>query len=137
MNNINQQVKQVNASLLYYILYDRNEELKIVKDIKQEKNFEKYSLSNVSLTDESYFKVSVRKDKYSNENDWFELTTVYPGFFTGSGYAHTPMKKPDTEKEKADYQLGFFFDHTTGMPLITGSSVKGILKRSELGICFY
>jgi CRISPR-associated protein Cmr6 len=53
----------------------------------------------------------------------FELTTTYPGLLIGSGYTH-PKLKSATD----DYQLGFFFDHTTGLPLISGSSIKGRIR---------
>jgi len=53
----------------------------------------------------------------------FDLTTIYPGLLVGSGYNH-PKLKDDIE----GYQLGFFFDHTTGLPLISGSSIKGVLR---------
>jgi CRISPR-associated protein Cmr6 len=53
----------------------------------------------------------------------FELTTLYPGLLVGSGYNH-PKLKENTD----DFQLGFFFDHTTGLPLINGSSIKGLLR---------
>jgi len=53
----------------------------------------------------------------------FELTSLYPGVLVGSGYAH-PKLKSSTD----DYQLGFFFDHTTGLPLISGSSIKGLIR---------
>ena len=51
------------------------------------------------------------------------LTTIYPGLLVGSGYNH-PIKKGDDDA----YQLGFFFDHTTGLPLISGSSIKGVIR---------
>ena len=53
----------------------------------------------------------------------FELTTIYPGLLVGSGYNHPKLKENNEE-----FQLGFFFDHTTGLPLISGSSVKGLLR---------
>lgn len=53
----------------------------------------------------------------------FELTTIYPGLLVGSGYNHPKLKDNND-----DFQLGFFFDHTTGLPLISGSSIKGLLK---------
>ena len=53
----------------------------------------------------------------------FELITTYPGLLLGSGYNHPKLKE-----NKDDYQLGFFFDHTTGLPLISGSSIKGVLR---------
>lgn len=53
----------------------------------------------------------------------FELTTIYPGLLVGSGYSH-----PKLAQNKDDFQLGFFFDHTTGLPIISGSSIKGLLR---------
>jgi len=62
----------------------------------------------------------------------FPLKTIYPGLLIGAGYTHTykSVKKSQDKKqaEPGDFQLGFFFDHTTGMPVIPGSSVKGVLK---------
>lgn len=55
---------------------------------------------------------------------FFELTTLYPGLLIGSGYAHEIGGK-EIENE---LKLGFFFDHTTGLPCIPGSSVKGVLR---------
>ncbi len=49
------------------------------------------------------------------------LRTTYPGLLVGSGYPH------DT-KAKGDFKIGFFFDHTSGQPVIPGSSVKGVLN---------
>lgn len=53
----------------------------------------------------------------------FELTTTYPGLLVGSGYNHPKLKENDD-----DFQLGFFFDHTTGLPIISGSSIKGLIR---------
>lgn len=53
----------------------------------------------------------------------FTLTTIYPGLLVGSGYNHPKLKESNE-----DFQLGFFFDHTTGLPIISGSSIKGLLK---------
>ncbi|MEM6846091.1 MAG: type III-B CRISPR module RAMP protein Cmr6 [Bacteroidota bacterium] len=50
-----------------------------------------------------------------------EITTQYPGLFVGSGYIH------ETGNE-GEIKLGFFFDHTTGLPVVPGSSVKGVLR---------
>lgn len=54
-------------------------------------------------------------------SDKFLLKTTYPGLLCGSGYAH------DTGA-MGDFKIGFFFDHTTGQPIIPGSSVKGICR---------
>lgn len=53
-------------------------------------------------------------------HETFKLTTTYPGLFIGGGYNH-----PSAGLDE-DYQLGFFFDHTTGLPIISGSSIKGV-----------
>ncbi len=50
-----------------------------------------------------------------------QCKTTYPGLLLGSGYAH----QTGTENE---FKLGFFFDHTTGMPTLPGSSVKGVIR---------
>jgi CRISPR-associated protein Cmr6 len=53
----------------------------------------------------------------------FPLEVIYPGLIIGAGYAHPAL-------DKEDYQIGFYFDHTTGLPIIPGSSVKGVLKNA-------
>jgi CRISPR-associated protein Cmr6 len=56
-----------------------------------------------------------------DENSTIFLKTTYPGMLIGTGYAHeTGMQ--------GEMKLGFFFDHTTGLPVIPGSTVKGLLR---------
>ncbi len=57
----------------------------------------------------------------------FYLKTVYPGLIIGASYPHGATEKI-TSGEISDFQLGISFDHTTGLPIITGSTVKGVLK---------
>lgn len=57
-----------------------------------------------------------------NAVDKFNLITIYPGLLIGSGYNH------EIGKQENELKLGFFFDHTTGLPCIPGSSVKGVLR---------
>ena len=52
---------------------------------------------------------------------YFTLQTTYPGLLIGSGYIH------ETGNE-GEFKLGFFFDFSTGLPIIPGSSVKGVLR---------
>ena len=54
----------------------------------------------------------------------FDLVTTYPGLLIGSGYSHEVHGKDGLK-------LGFYFDHTTGLPIIPGSSVKGVLNWRE------
>jgi CRISPR-associated protein Cmr6 len=59
----------------------------------------------------------------------FRLTTTYPGLISGSGYNHPSVSSFRQESDNStDFQLGFYFDHTTGMPIIAGSTVKGVVK---------
>jgi CRISPR-associated protein Cmr6 len=51
----------------------------------------------------------------------FRLKTIYPGLVCGIGYEHE-LGFPN------EFKLGFSFDHTTGLPYIPGSSVKGTLR---------
>ncbi len=53
---------------------------------------------------------------------YLDLTTIYPGLLIGSGYQH------EIGGVAGEFQLGFFFDYTTGMPVVSGSSVKGVLR---------
>ena len=65
----------------------------------------------------------------------FQLKTVYPGLLIGLGYSHDPVKiKKDVQnneqitKDTEAIQLGFSLDYTTGLPIIPGSTVKGVIK---------
>lgn len=49
------------------------------------------------------------------------LTTIYPGLLIGTGISH----ETGVSEELI---LGFSFDHTFGLPIIPGSSVKGVLR---------
>ena len=60
----------------------------------------------------------------TDNNTWLTeiiFTTTYPGLLIGTGYMH----QSDNE---AEFKMGFYFDHTTGLPCIPGSSVKGVLR---------
>ncbi|RMG59199.1 MAG: type III-B CRISPR module RAMP protein Cmr6 [Bacteroidetes bacterium] len=51
----------------------------------------------------------------------FEAATTYPGLLLGSGYQHETG-------HKGELKLGYYFDHTSGLPIIPGSSIKGMLR---------
>ena len=51
----------------------------------------------------------------------FELTTVYPGLIAGIGLVHGAGLKSEAK-------LGLAFDHSTGLPYLPASSVKGVLR---------
>lgn len=49
-------------------------------------------------------------------------TVAYPGLVTGTGLLHA------SKGLKGGFNLGMHFDYTTGMPVVYGSSVKGVLR---------
>lgn len=51
----------------------------------------------------------------------FDLTTTYPGLVLGTGMTHEAHIE-------GEFKLGFHFDHTTGLPILPGSSIKGVLR---------
>ena len=68
----------------------------------------------------------LRFDQYKQSGSYFQhksatavipLITTYPGLVCGIGYEH-----------EIGFKLGFSFDHTTGLPVIPGSSVKGTMR---------
>lgn len=58
---------------------------------------------------------------YPSAFNAIELKTTYPGLLLGSGIAHGSGLL-------GEMKLGFFLDYTTGLPVIPGSSVKGVLR---------
>lgn len=54
-------------------------------------------------------------------NAEFPLTVCYPGLVTGIGITHEA-------KIEGEFKLGMHLDYTTGLPVIYGSSVKGVLR---------
>lgn len=58
----------------------------------------------------------------NRSTDSFKATIAYPGLVTGTGLLHT------SKGLKGGFNLGMHFDYTTGMPVVYGSSVKGVLR---------
>ncbi len=56
----------------------------------------------------------------------FDLKTTYPGLLTGIGWEHSAGNIDD------EFKMGFYFDHTTGLPVIPGSTIKGVLRNAFL-----
>lgn len=62
-------------------------------------------------------------DKPLETKDVFSLEIVYPGLVTGIGINHEATIE-------GEFKLGMHFDWTWGMPVVYGSSVKGVLRSS-------
>lgn len=93
----------------------KNEASSLVKKMYETKNKKLLKSTFTSMLDK---KGDLPTIPYNHS---FELTTTYPGLLLGSGYTHETG-------EEGEFKLGFFFDYTTGEPVIPGSSVKGILR---------
>jgi CRISPR-associated protein Cmr6 len=86
---------------------------KYVQDIenfftKANKPFKVYQISNDNI--------SFIEGKQS-----IKLETTYPGLLFGTGYTHGIG-------EVGEFKLGFYFDYTSGSPLIPGHAVKGTIR---------
>lgn len=112
-----------NLSRLFYLHGDKKP-VNRPEDIRFINNVDEFNNNIPEISDyKNYFAFDVNIKE-------FELTTIYPGLLLGAGYSHPALKdvKKNDRDEESDFQLGFFFDHTTGLPVIPGSSVKGVLK---------
>lgn len=115
-----------NAGLLYYRHYYSDidfatPEAERVQQENGQRFYERHkTLFSIALAGESLFPDPGRPD------DAFELTTAGAGLLLGSGYAHGSGLL-------GEMKIGFFFDHTTGLPVIPGSSVKGVLRSAFPG----
>lgn len=128
-----------NLSHYYYVQNGKSNPQKR-EEVEWTNNIDEETKSVVeNILDFDFFPKEENKINHINYKDYFEipvegresftLTITYPGLLIGAGYSHDSLKKVDNEKDDiGDFQLGFFFDHTTGLPAIPGSSVKGILK---------
>lgn len=87
---------------------------------KKEKTHLEKAIDTVNETIEA-FKPNFPPQEQDPDIKHFNLKTTNPGLLIGSGYSH------ETGIEN-EFKIGFFFDHTTGLPVIPGSSVKGVLR---------
>lgn len=132
-----------NLGYLYNKLYynfDNSQKLSdTIKNFKKKDSKKKYSdvlyediLKNL---DKGYY-INLNKEilKYSSiglieinnldgVNDLYTLKfkTTYPGLLAGTGYNHDM-------KANEFFKMGMSFDYTTGLPVIQGSSIKGLLR---------
>ncbi|MFX4154194.1 type III-B CRISPR module RAMP protein Cmr6 [Aliarcobacter butzleri] len=94
------------------------------KDEKKQKELEIKALE-LKINDKVLNIIEQRLNQLNIEelgNSSFSLKTTYPGLLIGSGNTH---ELPDI---KGQAILGFHFDYTSGIPQISGSSIKGLLR---------
>ncbi|PRR77941.1 RAMP superfamily protein [Clostridium liquoris] len=111
-----------NIGYLYYKEYYGND---VIKKLDKEKSnqFEYINRKIIKNSDASFY----RYDKFTKDiqdnlyRNKLYFKTTYPGLIIGTGYSHII-------KAKEEFKLGLEFDYTTGLPIINGSSVKGLLR---------
>lgn len=82
------------------------------------------TIYDFKFRDDSYLKSIMEEEQLKEDIKSFSLQTVYPGLFIGSGYQHDGS----FEGVKNAIIGGFYFDYVTGLPVIPGSTVKGMLR---------
>lgn len=80
----------------------------------------KADLGNINKRIKSSALVEIKNPACENV---FSATILYPGLVTGTGLVH------DSKNIEGGYNLGLHFDYTWGMPVVYGSSVKGVLRQ--------
>lgn len=113
-----------NLGYSYYKVYFKNLEFKRESNGEYTPSLKKVETKNFinDLFNSKFNAYQTQVPSVGVAVDKFELTTIYPGLLIGSGYNH------EIGKQENELKLGFFFDHTTGLPCIPGSSVKGVLR---------
>ena len=86
--------------------------------IKSDENASILQKRNTRLTEKGLLYVI---EKPIETEDTFKLEIIYPGLVTGIGINHEATIE-------GEFKLGVHFDWTYGMPVIYGSSVKGVLR---------
>lgn len=77
--------------------------------------------THIEATMKDLLKINAIEEEMLDVYHTFNLETIYPGLLIGSGYPHGLGVNSDAK-------IGFYFDHTTGLPTIPGSSIKGTLR---------
>lgn len=106
-----------NLHKAYYKDYFSNIDFSL-DEINCAQNQESISDTNKKLTERAKLEVIPAPIP---EITGFSCYVTYPGLITGTGISHEIGIK-------GEYKLGLHFDYTYGMPVIYGSSVKGVLR---------
>lgn len=94
-----------------------------IGDLNKRRNIENLKFINKSILRSDLVKI----DMSDCRNTFINLKTTYPGLLLGTGYSHDYKASSDDVTQEG-FKIGFYFDYTTGMPVIMGSSVKGMLR---------
>jgi CRISPR-associated protein Cmr6 len=90
-------------------------------------SYRNFGKCNDSIINQTY-KSGDEEIPFTNDYS-FSLRTAYPGLLIGVGNTHEAGSKVSGEEtEGAEIKLGFTIDFVTGLPIIPGSTVKGVLR---------
>ena len=98
---------------------DIKKELKRELEVIEKDNKTKIKSENDTLSGTNLLSLII--NPISPQEHRFSLKIAYPGLVTGIGINHEA-------KIEGEFKLGVHFDYTWGMPVVYGSSVKGVLK---------
>lgn len=102
----------------------RNLNYLFYKAYYDESNDKNYDKCNKDLCERA-FNLSEKNILFPTHS--FRLKTTYPGLLIGIGNTHAAGNNIDKESKK-EIKLGFTLDYVTGLPIIPGSTIKGILR---------
>ncbi|OQY00891.1 MAG: type III-B CRISPR module RAMP protein Cmr6 [Desulfobacteraceae bacterium 4572_130] len=128
-----------NAGFLFYNeFYDKyqNKDWKEIITKKKSSDIELFekTQNHIKEINNKILKIKIIEEIEKKEKKKFllfktesiKLKTTYPGLVLGTGYHH------ETGVE-GEFKIGFYFDYTTGLPVIPGSSVKGLIRSAFPG----
>lgn len=107
-----------------YLLNDTQASDSVTEKIKARNNH--FTDNSYSHKDKSEWNLNSEYkiiNECSPDDDRFALKVQYPGLVTGVGIDHET-------KITGEFKLGVHFDWTHGMPVVYGSSVKGVLRNA-------
>lgn len=109
-----------NISKLFYKDYYQDVDFHyLLNGIEPDKDMVKNSIGEMNKKIKE--SILVKIPRLSCVTHSFSAKIAYPGLITGTGLVH------DSKKLDGAFNLGMHFDYTTGMPVVYGSSVKGVL----------
>lgn len=111
-----------NLKKFYYIDYFKNIDY---TNLGSQSNLNIIAKNNSELCRANSL-ITIQPNPYVNET--FRTKIEYPGLVTGVGIGHEIGVE-------GEFKLGMHFDHTSGMPIIYGSSVKGVLREYFYEAC--
>ena len=118
--NLQSRIQMKNLSYLYYKRYF--DEIPVSYLLESESGIPESAIKtirkrNKELLNEPLFVIP----RNGLENSCINAKVAYPGLITGIGLTHEVGIE-------GEFKLGMHFDYTYGMPVIYGSSIKGLLR---------